>query len=94
MSRPRPPPHPSRAAPTSAAPTGAAPTRAPAAPTHPQVKVKRRGSDAKHVATVLAVGAECDIALLAVEDAEFWVGLTAVRFGTLPRLQDAVTVIG
>lgn len=27
----------------------------------PQVKVKRRGSDVKHVATVLAVGTECDI---------------------------------
>lgn len=30
----------------------------------PQVKVKRRGSDTKYVAKVLAMGVECDIALL------------------------------
>lgn len=31
---------------------------------HTQVKVKRRGSDTKYVARVLAIGVECDIALL------------------------------
>ena len=31
---------------------------------HTQVKVKRRGSDTKYVAQVLAMGTECDIALL------------------------------
>lgn len=61
---------------------------------HTQVKVKRRGSDAKYVATVLAVGQECDIAMLAVEDETFWEGLRPVRFGALPRLQDSITVIG
>lgn len=61
---------------------------------HTQVKVKRRGSDSKFVATVLAVGAECDIAMLAVDDDAFWEGLPAVEFGDLPRLQDAVTVVG
>ncbi|GAB4815905.1 hypothetical protein N2152v2_002951 [Parachlorella kessleri] len=59
-----------------------------------QVKVKRRGSDAKFVAQVLAVGTECDIAMLTVEDESFWEGLEPVHFGTLPRLQDSVTVIG
>eukprot|EP00887_Chlorella_sp_A99_P000136 scaffold16.g136.t1 len=58
------------------------------------VKVKRRGSDQKFVATVLAVGMECDIAMLAVEDEAFWEGLEPVSFGQLPRLQDSVTVIG
>lgn len=33
----------------------------------PQVKVKRRGSDTKYVAQVLAMGTECDIALLTGE---------------------------
>lgn len=61
---------------------------------HTQVKVKRRGDDRKFVATVLAIGTECDIALLAVEDDEFWEGPNHVKFGTLPRLQDAVTVVG
>ena len=46
------------------------------------------------MATVLAVGQECDIAMLTVEDEQFWEGLEAVRFGALPRLQDSVTVIG
>ncbi|RMZ56724.1 hypothetical protein APUTEX25_002813, partial [Auxenochlorella protothecoides] len=61
---------------------------------HTQVKVKRRGSDAKYVASVLAVGQECDIAMLTVADEDFWAGLEAVRFGALPRLQDSITVIG
>ncbi|KAG2483061.1 hypothetical protein HYH03_018044 [Edaphochlamys debaryana] len=59
-----------------------------------QVKVKRRGSDVKHVATVLSVGTECDIALLTVEDDAFWEGVEPVQLGTLPQLQDAVTVVG
>uniref|UniRef100_A0A7I4EG20 Protease Do-like PDZ domain-containing protein n=1 Tax=Physcomitrium patens TaxID=3218 RepID=A0A7I4EG20_PHYPA len=61
---------------------------------HTQVKVKRRGDDTKFVATVLAIGPECDIALLAVDDEEFWKGVEPLKFGSLPRLQDAVTVVG
>ncbi|KAL4419940.1 hypothetical protein ABPG75_007038 [Micractinium tetrahymenae] len=61
---------------------------------HTQVKVKRRGSDTKYVAQVLAMGVECDIALLTVEDESFWEGLEPVSFGGLPHLQDSVTVIG
>eukprot|EP00891_Asterochloris_glomerata_P006135 jgi/Astpho2/6135/fgenesh1_pm.00084_%23_26_t len=59
-----------------------------------QVKVRRRGSESKYVAKVLAVGAECDIALLTVEVDEFWKDLHPVRFGRLPVLQDPVTVVG
>ncbi|XP_059625758.1 protease Do-like 2, chloroplastic [Cornus florida] len=59
-----------------------------------QVKVKRRGDDTKYVAKVLARGVECDIALLAVESKEFWKGAGPLHFGRLPRLQDAVTVVG
>ncbi|KDD74963.1 hypothetical protein H632_c960p1 [Helicosporidium sp. ATCC 50920] len=61
---------------------------------HTQVRVKRRGSDAKLVARVLAVGPECDVALLTVDDDAFWEGLEPVRLGPLPRLQDAVAVVG
>lgn len=61
---------------------------------HVQVKVKRRGDDQKFIAEVLAVGTDCDIALLTVHDDEFWTGVTPLRFGPLPRLQDAVAVIG
>ncbi|KAF2282904.1 hypothetical protein GH714_043324 [Hevea brasiliensis] len=57
-----------------------------------QVKLKKRGSDTKYLATVLAIGTECDIALLTVNDDEFWKGVSPVEFGQLPALQDAVTV--
>ncbi|XP_062168906.1 protease Do-like 9 [Alnus glutinosa] len=59
-----------------------------------QVKLKKRGSDTKYLATVLAIGTECDIAMLAVENDEFWEGVSPVEFGDLPALQDAVTVVG
>uniref|UniRef100_A0A0D9WNN6 Uncharacterized protein n=1 Tax=Leersia perrieri TaxID=77586 RepID=A0A0D9WNN6_9ORYZ len=61
---------------------------------HTQVKLKKRGSDTKYLATVLAIGTECDIAMLTVEDDEFWKGVSALEFGSLPALQDAVTVVG
>lgn len=38
---------------------------------------------------VLAIGPECDIALLSVEDEAFWKGVEPLRFGSLPRLQVA-----
>ncbi|KAL5747253.1 hypothetical protein ACOSP7_024253 [Xanthoceras sorbifolium] len=59
-----------------------------------QVKLKKRGSDTKYLATVLAIGTECDIAMLTVNDDEFWEGVSPVEFGELPALQDAVTVVG
>ncbi|KAK4775595.1 hypothetical protein SAY87_023556 [Trapa incisa] len=61
---------------------------------HTQVKVKQRGSDIKYLANVLAIGTECDIAMLTIEDDEFWEGVSPVDFGDLPALQDAVTVVG
>lgn len=59
-----------------------------------QVKVKRRGDDTKYVAKVLARGVDCDLALLSVENEEFWEGSEPLCFGRLPCLQDAVTVVG
>lgn len=61
---------------------------------HTQVKLKKRGSDTKYLATVLAIGTECDIAMLTVSDDEFWEGVSPLEFGDLPALQDAVTVVG
>jgi S1-C subfamily serine protease len=58
------------------------------------VKVKRRGDDQKFIAEVLSVGTDCDIALLSVANDEFWKGVEPLRFGPLPRLQDAVAVVG
>ncbi|MCL7025312.1 hypothetical protein MKW94_027239 [Papaver nudicaule] len=59
-----------------------------------KVKVKKSGSDVKYLATVLAIGNECDIAMLTVEDDEFWEGVSPIEFGPLPALHDAVSVVG
>ncbi|XP_078168968.1 protease Do-like 2, chloroplastic [Carex rostrata] len=59
-----------------------------------QVKVKKRGDDTKYVAKVLAIGIECDIALISVENEKFWKGAESLSFGRLPSLQDSVTVVG
>jgi hypothetical protein len=59
-----------------------------------QVKVKRRGDDKKYLARVLSIGVDCDVALLDVADEDFWEGVEPLRFGPLPRLQDAVAVVG
>jgi S1-C subfamily serine protease len=56
--------------------------------------VKRRGDDRKFLARVLAVGTECDIVLLTVDDDAFWEGVAPLAFGSLPHLQDAVAVVG
>lgn len=61
---------------------------------HTLVKLKKLGSDKKYVAKVLTIGVECDLALLTVEDDEFFSGVTPVHFGQLPALQDDVTVVG
>ena len=60
------------------------------------LQVRRRGSDTKHVARVLAIGVECDLALLAVDDdEEFWEGIKPVTLSrSLPRLQEKQIVIG
>ncbi len=59
------------------------------------VSLMRRGDGTKYVARVLAVGTECDIALLAVDDEAFWADAAPpLQFGALPRLQDAVAVVG
>ncbi|RXH84290.1 hypothetical protein DVH24_027189 [Malus domestica] len=59
-----------------------------------KVKVKRRGDDTKYVAKVLARGVDCDIALLSVESEEFWKGAEPLQLGSLPHLQESVTVVG
>lgn len=61
---------------------------------HTQVKVKKRGDDKKYLARVLSVCREGDMALLTVDDDAFWEDLNPLSFGTLPRLQDDVVVVG
>lgn len=56
--------------------------------------MKRRGSDTKFIARVLAIGNECDLALLTVDDPSFWHGLAPIALAPLPELQDSVIVVG
>lgn len=69
-------------------------TNAHAVSFHTVVRVKKRTSDAKYIASVLAIGEECDLALLTVADDEFWADVSPLSFGSLPSLQDAVVVVG
>ncbi|KNC80393.1 hypothetical protein SARC_07250 [Sphaeroforma arctica JP610] len=61
---------------------------------HTVVKIKKRGSDQKHLARVLSIGNECDLALLTVDDDSFWSFSSPLEPGALPSLQDPVTVVG
>lgn len=58
------------------------------------VRVKNRKSERKYIAKILEIGHECDLALLAVEDDDFWHDLPALNFGRLPKLQEKVFVVG
>jgi S1-C subfamily serine protease len=59
------------------------------------VKVKKRHSATKFVAEVIAIGRECDLALLTVHDKEFWKATKPIVLADeLPALQDVATVVG
>jgi S1-C subfamily serine protease len=60
-----------------------------------QVQLKRRGDDERFQARVLAVGTECDVALLDVDDEEFWKDISPLELSsTLPELQQSLCVLG
>jgi S1-C subfamily serine protease len=48
----------------------------------------------QYVARILAIGTECDLALLTVDDDSFWADVAPIVMGKLPRLQDQCTVVG
>lgn len=58
------------------------------------VRVRKHGSAEKFVARMIGVGHQCDLALLTVDDESFWNDLEYLEFGTMPNLQEAITVIG
>ncbi|CAM8930950.1 unnamed protein product [Rhodiola kirilowii] len=61
---------------------------------HTFVLVRKHGSPTKYRGEVQAVGHECDLALLTVENEEFWEGMTFLELGDVPFLQEAVAVVG
>ncbi|OGQ85879.1 MAG: hypothetical protein A2289_17270 [Deltaproteobacteria bacterium RIFOXYA12_FULL_58_15] len=61
---------------------------------HVFVEVRRYGKAKNYVAKVVAVGHECDLALLDVEDERFFHGVEPIPLGSLPELSDRVSVCG
>ncbi len=58
------------------------------------VSVKREGMTARHEARVAHVSHECDLAILEVEDDEFFAGVEPLALGQLLSLRDGVDVYG
>lgn len=61
---------------------------------HTSVQVRKHGFAEKFTARVLAIAHDCDIAILTVDDAKFWSGVTPAEFGPVPQLHDQVIVVG
>ncbi|MCA9401326.1 MAG: trypsin-like peptidase domain-containing protein [Candidatus Omnitrophica bacterium] len=61
---------------------------------HTFIQVKKDGDPKKYTAKLKAISHECDLALLTVEDKDFFVGVTPISLGDLPVLQDSVVVLG
>ncbi|MDD5698818.1 MAG: serine protease [Victivallaceae bacterium] len=56
--------------------------------------VRKPGVQKKYVATLEAVGHECDLAILKVADPEFFKDVKPLKLGDLPELQTSVVVMG
>lgn len=61
---------------------------------HTFIQVRKVSDPQKYTARVLAIGYDCDLALLTVDDPEFFKGITPLELGDLPKIQDSVVVIG
>jgi S1-C subfamily serine protease len=61
---------------------------------HVYVEVRRYGLAKKYQAEVEALGHDCDLALLSVDDEAFFAGVTPMPVGPLPELGDTVSVCG
>jgi len=58
------------------------------------IQVKKNADPKKYTARLVAIGHDCDLALLEVEDPLFFKNIIPLEFGELPKLQDSVTVMG
>ncbi|CAA7049084.1 unnamed protein product [Microthlaspi erraticum] len=61
---------------------------------HTSVKVRKHGSPTKYKAKVRAIGHECDLAILEIDNDEFWEGMSFLELGDIPLMQDTVAVVG
>ncbi len=58
------------------------------------IEVKRYSDPKRYTARLVAIGHDCDLALLEVDDPNFFKGITPIEIGELPNLQDVVQVVG
>ncbi len=58
------------------------------------IEVRKAGDARKYVAQRRKVSHECDLATLTVGDASFWQDVHPLPFGSMPCLQDEVSVVG
>jgi S1-C subfamily serine protease len=58
------------------------------------VEVKREGAPRRYNARVLHVGHECDLAIITVDDPEFFDGSLPMEIGETPYIRDSVSVYG
>ncbi len=56
--------------------------------------VRKQGDPKKYIARLLVAGHQCDLALLTVDDPEFFKDMPPIEFGGLPELQDTVHALG
>lgn len=61
---------------------------------HTFVLVRKHGSPTKYRAKVQAIGHECDLAILLIENEKFWEATNPLELGDIPFLQEAVAVVG
>ncbi|XP_058197118.1 protease Do-like 9 [Rhododendron vialii] len=59
-----------------------------------EVKVKKSTCNVWYTATVLSVALDTDLAILTVNDDEFWQGVKPVEFGDMPAPREKITVTG
>ena len=56
--------------------------------------VQREADPRKYPAQVIFVAHDCDLAMIEVEDPEFYKGTTDLQFGEIPDLESVVSVYG
>ncbi len=61
---------------------------------HTFIQVRKETNPKRYTAKVQAIGYDCDLAILSVDDPTFFEGITPLEFGELPNLRDKVIVIG
>jgi len=59
-----------------------------------QVLIRAHGDSKRYVARILAVAHDCDLAMLTVDDDDFWSGVRELSLSHVPHLQDSVVVVG